>query len=283
MASRIILFYVFAPVADPEAVRLWQRSLAASLGLRGRVIVGPHGINATLGGPTHQLKLYVRGLKEYAPFRRADIKWSSGGADDFPGLSVKVRPELVTFGAPEEIVVGENGVEGGGEHLSPGALHALMAERDDVVMFDGRNAMEAEIGRFKGAVVPEVGHTRDFVAELDSGKYDHLKDKAVVTYCTGGIRCEVLTVLMKNRGFGEVYQMDGGVVRYGESFGDKGLWEGSLYVFDGRMHQEFGRNTVPLGRCERCEQPAATYVNRDDETRDLVLRCSECLAASRTP
>ena len=107
------------------------------------------------------------------------------------------------------------------------------------MFFDGRNAFEAEIGRFKDAVVPDVATTRDFVAELDSGEYDHLKGKPVVTYCTGGIRCEVLSCLMTSRGFGEVYQLDGGIVRYGETFGDDGLWEGSLYVFDKRISLEF--------------------------------------------
>lgn len=106
-----------------------------------------------------------------------------------------------------------------------------MAERgDEVVFFDGRSAHEARIGKFKNAIIPDVTTTPDFINELDSGKYDHLKEKPIVTYCTGGIRCEVLSVLMKNRGFKEVYQIDGGIVRYGEEFGDDSLWEGSLYV-----------------------------------------------------
>ncbi len=93
-----------------------------------------------------------------------------------------------------------------------------------MTFFDGRNAMEAQIGRFKDAVVPDTETTRDFIRELDSGKYDHLKDQPVVTYCTGGIRCEVLSSLMRKRGFQDVYQIDGGIVRYGETFGDSGLW-----------------------------------------------------------
>ena len=91
--------------------------------------------------------------------------------------------------------------------------------------------------------MPNTATTRDFARELDAGVFDHLKDKAVVTYCTGGVRCEVLSSLMKQRGFQEVYQLDGGIVRYGEAFGDDGLWEGSLYLFDARMHQEFSDHT----------------------------------------
>lgn len=149
-------------------------------------------------------------------------------AEDFPRISVKVRDEIVTFGAPGELQVDENGVVGGGTHLRPEELHELVEakqkEGTQVQFFDGRNAFEAQIGRFKNAIVPEVDTTRDFLEEIDSGKYDHLKDQPIVTYCTGGIRCEVLSALMINRGFQEVYQMQGGIVRYGEKYGDAGLW-----------------------------------------------------------
>lgn len=287
---KIVLFYVFTPLPDPEAVRLWQHCLAGSLNLTGRVIVSEHGINATLGGDVHEIKAYVKATRGYAPFAGADFKVSDGLGEDFPRLSVKVRPELVAFGRPEEIVVDSDGVVGGGEHLAPGAVDELVAERGlaadggDVVFFDGRNAMEAEIGRFEEAVVPATDTTRDFVAELDSGKYDDLKHKAVVTYCTGGVRCEVLSVLMRNRGFEEVYQLDGGIVRYGEARGDDGFWDGSLYVFDRRMHQEFGEDTVSLGTCVGCARATPVYVNCENPTcRAMFLRCEECTAHGRQP
>ena len=252
---KIVLFYVFTPLPDPEAVKLWQHTLAESLGLKGRVIVSKDGINATVGGDIFDVKQYVRATKSYAPFKGADIKWSNGEGDDFPRLSVKVRDELVTFGTPDEITVTEDGVQGGGQHLKPGALHKLLDERgEEVVFFDGRNAMEAQIGKFRDAIVPDTDTTRDFIAEIESGKYDDLKDKPVVTYCTGGIRCEVLSVLMKNRGFEEVYQLDGGIVRYGETFGNSGYWDGSLYVFDKRMHVEFGDNVESIGHCVSCDK-----------------------------
>src|SRR5699024_3010599 len=145
---KIVLFYVFTPLADPEALKLWQHTLAESLGLKGRGIVSKDGINATVGGDACAVKQYVRATKSDAPCKKADIKWSNGQGDDFPRLSVKVRPELVTFGTPDEIKVTDDGVQGGGEHLKPGALHKLLDERgDDVVFFDGRNAMEAQIGK----------------------------------------------------------------------------------------------------------------------------------------
>ncbi len=282
---KIVLFYVFTPLADPEAVKLWQHTLAESLGLKGRVIVSKDGINATIGGDIFDVKKYVRATRSYEPFKKADIKWSNGEGDDFPRLSVKVRPELVTFGTDDEITVTEAGVEGGGEHLKPGALHKLLDERgDEVVFFDGRNAMEAQIGKFRDAIVPETDTTRDFIDEIESGKYDDLKGKPVVTYCTGGIRCEVLSVLMKNRGFEEVYQLDGGIVRYGETFGNTGYWDGSLYVFDKRMHVEFGDGAESIGHCVACEKPTPNFVNCANlDCRQQYLRCEDCTEKNRQP
>ncbi|WP_430332465.1 rhodanese-related sulfurtransferase [Rhodococcus sp. ACT016] len=276
---KIVLFYRFTPLADPEAIRLWQHTLAASNNLTGRILISEHGINATVGGDIADVKRYVRGTRSYAPFKDADIKWSDGAGDDFPRLSVKVRPEIVTFGAPDELKVDTDGVVGGGVHLSPNELHELVERRgDDVVFFDGRNKFEAEIGRFRDAVVPDVATTRDFVSELDSGRYDHLKSKPVVTYCTGGVRCEVLSALMRNRGFEEVYQLDGGIVRYGEAFGDDGLWDGSLYVFDKRMNLDFTDQAVTLGRCTLCQAPTSRYRNHPDVNgRELTLVCATCV------
>ncbi|BDE59316.1 rhodanese-related sulfurtransferase [Rhodococcus hoagii] len=276
---KIVLFYRFTPLADPEAIRLWQQTLAASNNLTGRILISEHGINATVGGDIADVKRYVRGTRSYAPFKDADIKWSDGTGDDFPRLSVKVRPEIVTFGAPDELKVDADGVVGGGVHLSPDELHELVEQRgDDVVFFDGRNKFEAEIGRFRNAVVPDVATTRDFLSELDSGRYDHLKTKPVVTYCTGGVRCEVLSALMRNRGFEEVYQIDGGIVRYGEAYGDEGLWDGSLYVFDKRMNLQFSGNAVTLGTCTLCQEPTSRYRNYPDTGgREFVLVCESCV------
>ena len=277
--QKVILFYGFAPVADPQALRLWQRDLCESLGLRGRILISEHGINGTVGGGMEQLKRYVRKTKEYPGFSDIDFKWTDGRGDEFPRLSVKVRAELVAFGAPQELKVDVDGVIGGGTHLTPAEVHELVAERgEDVVFFDGRNAFEAKIGRFRNAVVPDTVTTRDFITEIESGKYDELKDRPIVTYCTGGIRCEVLSVLMKNRGFSEVYQIRGGIVRYGKDFGNDGLWEGSLYTFDGRMVLDFDGEPNVIGRCEVCAAPTTTFVAcSNDLCVEQVLCCDACV------
>ncbi|PWL21022.1 MAG: hypothetical protein DCO81_05420 [Candidatus Aquiluna sp. XM-24bin5] len=276
--NKIILYYAFAPVGDPQAVMLWQRTLCQSLGLKGRILISEHGINGTLGGDMNTLKKYVKATREYPGFGKTDFKWSGGNGDEFARLSVKVRKELVAFTNPNEIVVGESGIQNGGKHLKPAEVNRLVEERgDEVVFFDGRNAFEARIGKFKNAVVPDVQTTHDFIDELESGKYDHLKDKPIVTYCTGGIRCEILSAVMLNRGFKEVYQIEGGIVRYGERYRDRGLWEGSLYVFDSRMNINFSDEAKTLGKCDACNGPASTY--RDCSRpgcKDLVLLCDSC-------
>lgn len=297
MTAKILLYYAFAPITDPEAVRLWQRELCESLGLRGRIIISKHGINGTVGGELDACKQYARRTREYGPLSGLEVKWSDGtgfvasepemlrGVDrgapwkrsaDFPKLSVKVRDELVAFGIPDETVVDENGVVGGGTHLSPAAVNALVAERgDDVVFFDGRNAWEAEIGRFRGAVVPETRTTHDFITQIESGAFDALKGRPVVTYCTGGIRCEILSAAMIERGFSEVYQVEGGIVKYGEAFGNDGLWEGSLAVFDGREAMDFAPGAARLGRCTVCGEHSTELPNcADPECRARFVACA---------
>ena len=278
--QKVILYYGFAPVTDPEAVRLWQTTLCESLNLKGRILISRHGINGTLGGEMSDLKKYVKQTKQYPGFKKIDFKWSDGAGDEFPRLSVKVRDELVAFGAPNEIDVSLDGITNGGEHLTPDEVHKLVSTRgDEVVFFDGRNAYEAKVGKFKGAVVPDVTTTKDFIGELESGKYDHLKEKAIVTYCTGGIRCEILSAVMKNRGFNEVYQIEGGIVRYGERFKDDGYWEGSLYTFDGRMTIDFSDKTEVIGRCDKCQAPTNTFINcGNDYCHQLYLLCESCAA-----
>lgn len=275
--QKILLYYKFQPVADPEAVRLWQRALCEKLDLKGRILISKHGINGTVGGTIDDLKTYAKETRQY--FKGTAFKWSDGERDHFPKLQVKVRDEIVSFGAADELQVDANGVVGGGKHLKPEQVHELVEEKgDDVVFFDGRNAYEAQVGKFKNAVVPDTRTSKDFIAELESGKYDELKKKPVVTYCTGGIRCEILSSLMKNRGFEEVYQMDGGIVKYGEAYGDDGLWEGSLYVFDDRMGVKFSDKAVDIGECIHCAARTSNYENSALKTcNELVLICEDCL------
>lgn len=277
--QKILLYYKFTPIADPEAVKLWQKTLCDSLDLRGRILVSQHGLNGTVGGEMADLKTYIKQTKQFAGFKDIVFKWSDGGREDFPRMSVKARRELVGFkNSDDEFSVDENGVVGGGVHLKPKQVHELVEKYgDDVVFFDGRNEHEARIGKFKNAIVPNTNTSRDFIAELESDKYDDIKDKKIVTYCTGGIRCEVISAMMKKRGFKDVYQIDGGIVKYGEAYGDDGLWEGSLRVFDNRMTVDFSDHTKTIGDCTHCGGKTSNFENcAHAECNDLVLICETC-------
>lgn len=275
--EKIILYYKFVPVTDPVMTMRWQKELCARLGLKGRIIVATQGINGTLGGKLENLLEYKREMNRSVLFKGITYKWSDGGQDYFPRLSVKVKPELVAFEAADEIKIDDNGVHGGGKRLKPAALHKLIEERGgDVVFFDGRNKYEAKVGRFKNAVVPNVTTSRDFIKEISKPKYDKLKDKAIVTYCTGGIRCEVLSTLMKKRGFKDVYQLDGGIVKYGEKYGDKGFWEGKLFIFDNRMKTAFSDESADIAKCEACQKPTSNLVNSTNVRRRLHVLCEAC-------
>lgn len=277
--QKILLYYKFTPIKDPEAVKLWQKTLTDSLNLRGRILVSRHGLNGTVGGDMDDLKKYIKATKEFPGFKDIVFKWSDGGRENFPRMSVRARRELVGFQNSEnEFDVDENGVIGGGVHLKPRQVHELVEKYgDDVVFFDGRNAHEAKIGKFKNAIVPNTNTSRDFIAELESDRYDDIKDKKVITYCTGGIRCEVISAMMKKRGFKEVYQIDGGIVKYGEAYGDDGLWEGSLRVFDDRMVMDFSDHAKVIGECSHCGGPTNNFENCAwANCNDLVLICLHC-------
>lgn len=277
--QKILLYYKFTPIADPEAVKLWQKTLTDSLNLRGRILVSHQGLNGTVGGEMEDLKKYIKETKKFAGFKDTVFKWSDGGREDFPRMSVKHRRELVGFqNSDDEITVDEKGVVGGGKHIKPKQVHEMIEQYgEDVVFFDGRNAHEAKIGKFKNAIIPNTNTSRDFIAELESDKYDDIKDKKVITYCTGGIRCEAISAMMKKRGFKDVYQIDGGIVKYGEAYGDDGLWEGSLRVFDNRMTMEFSDHAKTIGECTHCGGKTSNFENCAlAECNELVLICETC-------
>ena len=274
--QKIILFYLFTPLKDTEAIKLWQTDICERFELKGRIIISKHGINGTLGGNIDNVKKYISKNKTYLQFKKIVYKWSDGSNEDFPKLSVKVRDEIVSFGAENEINVNITGIVGGGKHIKPKQLHELIKNKK-VIFMDGRNKYEAEIGKFKGAITPTVNNTREFIKEIEKPKYDKIKDKPIVTYCTGGIRCEVLSTLMINRGFKEVYQLEGGIVKYIEDYKDDGLWEGSLYVFDKRMGLKPTDKTKDIGLCIFCKEKTSKFINCENKScNQLILVCKNC-------
>ena len=270
MAEKIILYYKFTPVSDPEATRKWQTVMAAERGLNGRVIISEHGINGTLGGEEEALDDYIEQMEltEHADFAGIEYKISDGSHKDFPKLSVKVRKELVTLAPDEEFDVYDKSTP-----LRPEQWHEFMEQNPDVTILDARNNYESAVGKFKNAITPDINAFKEIkpvLEELD-------KDKPLITYCTGDVRCEYLSAYMKHKGFAEVYHLEGGIVKYGEAFADDGFWDGACYVFDKRTTLKFSDDAVDLGECAFCETPTSRYRNCGNQfcnKRELV--CENC-------
>ena len=265
---KIILYYKFAPVIDPEMVRLWQRELCCRLDLKGRIVIAEHGINGTLGGRLEDLRAYKRAMNTTTTFKDIEYKWSLGNRDDFPKLSIKVRPELVTL-APNEKFDVFNSSTG----LRPKQWHQYLEDNPEVTVLDARNYYESEIGNFqaKNLLKPNIKTFKQVKSALKTLP----KDKPVLTYCTGDVRCEYLSAYMKHKGFKQVYHLDGGIVKYGQLYQDDGYWVGKCYVFDRRMRMAFSDKAQDLANCLNCRQATSHQVNCDDCNRQVVI-CSVC-------
>lgn len=272
--QKIILYYKFVPLADPEMTRRWQTELCKRLNLRGRIIVGRHGINGTVGGEVTAVKAYVREMNRTVEFKGIEYKWSDGGREDFPKLSVKVRAELVTLAPDDDFDVFNTGTP-----LRPKAWHEYLGSHPDAIIFDARNDYESDIGAFKGAIKPQMKtfkQVKEHVEKLP-------KDKPVLTYCTGDIRCEYLSAYMKHKGFKDVYHLDGGIVKYGEAFGDDGFWDGKCYVFDRRMKLAFSDKSKDIGVCVHCGTATSEQVNcADISCNAQFVVCESCSQARKT-
>ena len=279
----VILFYKYVAISDPSDFAAAQRTLCSALGLKGRILIAGEGVNGTLAGPAEAIASYVQMLKNDPRFADIAIKISGGNEGTFPRLVIKVRPEIVALNAGEISPDRDN-------QLSPSDWKRMMEEHPDAVLLDVRNRFEAEAGRFENAVVCDIGHFRelpDYVSRLD-----HLKEKTVLMYCTGGIRCEKASALFRARGFKKVYQLHGGIVTYQEQFGNE-HWQGECFVFDQRMTVKIEEGLLPIGRCAHTSRLTTRFVNclhdpchqlfllseeAEKENKDFLV-CPKCLAS----
>jgi UPF0176 protein len=269
MPYTVLLYYKYVNLPDPEAEMAAQRELCVRLGLKGRILLAAEGINGTVAGPAEAAEAYIAAMNARPHFTGIQYKRDVAAAQPFPRLRVKVRPEVVTLGV--DIDPAQTA-----PRLTPAQFNDLIKD-PNVVLFDARNNYESAIGRFKGAVTPNIPLFKDLPDVLE--EYEDLKDKTVVTYCTGGIRCEKASALMRSRGFKNVYQLDGGIINYAQAFPD-GAFEGECFVFDDRMSVAFSAAPAQLGTCIHCTAATNVYKNcSNPECNDLILICSSCLAA----
>lgn len=270
--EKIILYYKYIQIEHPEIIASWQRALCSKLGLTGRVIIACEGINGTLGGTEVALHEYEQAMDTHPLFGNIDFKESPGSGRDFPRLRVVVKKEIVKLGiSPYDIPADQ-----AADHLTPTQAHELIASKKDLVLFDARNNYESRIGAFVGALTPDIKNFRELPSFIDEN-LDLFKDKEVLMYCTGGVRCERASAYLAAKNIARtIYQIEGGIHRYLEAFPD-GFFRGKNFVFDARM--ALATNPDILGHCQVCQIPYDTYNPCGNvNCNGLVLVCPACLA-----
>lgn len=263
----VILYYKYVPIADPKGFADAQRALCSALGLKGRLLIAEEGINGTLAGTAENIARYIEDLKADARFSDIELKINEGDENTFPKLVIKVRPEIVSLHANIPLTADQD------NHLSPAQWKQRIESDPDAVIVDVRNNYESDAGKFENAVTCDIDNFRDLPAYVE--RLAEHKDKTVLMYCTGGIRCEKASALFRSQGFKNVFQLHGGILTYQKEFGNE-HWLGECFVFDQRMTVKVENDLVPIGKCIHTGRMTSRYVNcLHDLCHRLILLSEE--------
>lgn len=246
----IAALYRFAAFADPEGIAAHLRELCVQLGTCGTLILAKEGINGTVAGSDRAIPTLIDHIRALPGCADLDVKYATASEAPFARMKVKVKPEIVTLGAGELDPATQ-----AGRHLDPAEWNALIADPDTIVI-DTRNAYEVSVGSFEGAIDPGTRSFRDFPAWFDdfaAQLRDGSRKPRIAMFCTGGIRCEKSTALVRSRGFDDVYHLRGGILRYLEEMPeDQSRWQGDCYVFDERVAVGHGLTPGNHVICRTC-------------------------------
>ncbi|NJR13725.1 MAG: rhodanese-related sulfurtransferase [Phyllobacteriaceae bacterium] len=265
----VVALYAFTPIADPLALKAELRALGEAEELCGTLIVANEGFNGTLAGSRPGLERLVSHLQALlAPGRQVEIKFSHATGKPFGKLKIKVKREIVTLGVdgidPSRMV---------GTYATPEEWNALIADPGTVII-DTRNSYEIAVGTFQNALDPHTQVFRQFPAWVAANR-DRLEGKRIAMFCTGGIRCEKATALMKAEGFDDVHHLKGGILKYLEATPPgQSLWTGECFVFDERVTLAHGLAEGASVMCPECGTPIAAAA-LDAEAN----RCPDCVRA----
>jgi UPF0176 protein len=267
MDYEVLLYYKFHSIENPERFCKEHKQFLQDLDVKGRVYVGSEGLNGTIGGTPEQMQKYREYVWSLDGFEETEFKTEASDVIPFPRLTCKVREEIVS------IHVDGLNPEDGGRHLSPSEWRKTIENEDDYVLIDVRNDYESEVGHFEGAITPQVENFYDFPQWLDEAEIP--KDKKVLMYCTGGIRCEKFSVLMKQKGWDDVNQLHGGILNYAKEEDGK-HFKGKCFVFDDRLVVPVNKGDLqPIARCEITGKPADSFINCANMECNKLFVCSE--------
>jgi len=278
---RVLLYYKFHPIDNPEQFTQEHKEFCSKHNLVGRILIGKEGINGTCAGLPEDIRVYKEFVHSIKGFE--DLWFKEHAIEKLPlqKLKVQCRKEIVALGR-------EVNMENTGTYLSAQQFHHMVEQSfhdPSIVVLDGRNEIEARVGKFKNALAPPIRFFRELKEEIKKEAYQHIKDKKVLMYCTGGIRCEKASALLKEEGFGDVYQLHGGIYNYLKHY-PSGHFEGTCFVFDDRMqitidhdgakNADFPQEKI-ISHCDFCHQQSNRVVNDErKEKRYLVICCPEC-------
>ena len=268
-----ISFYKYHHIKDPKAFRDALYLRWNELGVLGRIYVADEGINAQFSVPTENLDALKAHLEsiDFLAGNRLNIAIDDDGKSFFK-LAIKVRRKIVADGIDDP----NFDVTKIGKHLKAEEFNEF-TDRDDVIIVDMRNHYESEVGHFENAILPDVVNFREQLPQVAEMLKDQ-KDKPVVMYCTGGIRCEKASAYMLYRGFKEVYQLEGGIIHYANQVKDKGLknkFHGKNFVFDERLGESISNEII--SKCHQCGDLSDTHTNCANVACNLLfIQCDKC-------
>jgi len=259
-------FYKYVKIPRPESFRNRHLNYCTKLGIRGKVLVGAEGINGSVSGTPRQISKYKQNIRKNKLFKGVLFKDTDSVEHPFKKMKVKLKPEIVTFGKHVDM-------KKTAKHIKPSTLRKWMQNRQ-VVLLDARNNYESKIGKFTGAVTLNIDNFRDFPGIAN--KLKAYKQKKIVIYCTGGIRCEKASAFLKENGFSSVYQLEGGILKYIEQYPDS-QFEGRCFVFDSRLSVPSGKKNSVITTCELCHVENAQYINcRNVKCDKMFICCNDC-------
>ena len=265
----IILYYNFKRIQDPEKFCRDHRQKCVQLKLKGRVYIASEGINGTLAGTTEAIEQYKKYLWSIPSFEETEFKEDFSDSIPFIKLIVKIRPEIVALKSSIEV----DPMKEKTNYLAPRQWRQVLESQEEFTLLDVRNRYESRVGHFEGAILPDEENFFDFEKWLNRAAFD--KNKKVLMYCTGGIRCEKFSVLMKQKGFKKIYQLKGGILNYAKEEGDA-HYRGKCFVFVDRLTipvQKIQKD--PLTECDITGQPCDTYLNCANCDCNKLFICSQ--------
>ncbi|MBD7938646.1 MULTISPECIES: oxygen-dependent tRNA uridine(34) hydroxylase TrhO [Cytobacillus] len=268
---RVLLYYMYVPIENGEEFAIEHKAFCNELGLKGRILIADEGINGTCSGTVEQTDRYMEHMKADPRFADMIFKIDEAEEHAFPKMKVRYRPELVTLRLEDDV----NPNQLTGKYLSAQEFYESLNDENTVVL-DARNDYEYDLGHFRGAIRPDITNFRDLPQWVRDNK-EMLGEKKIVTYCTGGIRCEKFSGWLLKEGFEDVGQLHGGIVTYGKDPEVQGeLWDGQLYVFDERIAVPVNRKEhVVVGKDYYSGEPCERYVNCANPECNKKILCSE--------